>query len=125
VDVFHGVELIPPKILHQRPELPPRETRRKTRVEFRRAVRAATTVVQPAQERKELLIVERHGFLGAGTLPHGQTPTLALAPSHEAGVGHEVAPLALSVLVTGECPRRIVAISCHMTRMVHLTELSL
>jgi len=94
VDVFHGVELRPPKVLHQPTELPPRETRRKPRVEFRRAVRAATPVGQLAQERVKLRPVERHGFLGAGTLPHGQALALALAPAHEAGVRHGLAQLA-------------------------------
>lgn len=91
VEVFHGGELIPPKVLHQRPELAAGETRRETRVAFPGAVRAHPTVVQLAQERIKLRPVQRHGFLGTGTLPHRFAAPLASAPAHDAGVGHEVA----------------------------------
>src|SRR5206468_9392140 len=94
VDVFHGEELIPPKVLHQRPELPPRKTPCEARVEFGRTVRAHATVMQLAQERIKLRPVERHGFLGTEGLPDGQAAALALPPAHDAGVRHEVAELA-------------------------------
>ena len=93
VDVFHGVELIPPLLLHQRPELPAREARREARVEFPRAGRAHPAVVQLAQERIKLRPVERLGFLRTGRLPDGLAVSLPLAPAHDAGVRHEVAQL--------------------------------
>ena len=60
VNVFHGMKLIPPIILHQYPELTTREALGKAFVEFTRALRAHPTMVQLPQERIKLRPVQRH-----------------------------------------------------------------
>jgi len=93
VNVFHGVELSPPIILHQRRELTAGEAAGEPLEEFAGAPGAHAAMLQLAQERLKPRPVQRVQRLGSGRQAHGFSESLALPPAHDAGVGHEVADL--------------------------------